>query len=129
MARVDHDGCRNCYGRAGRGAERYDCPAIMNTDQGSQYTSERLIEALKKRVIKFSMDGKDAWRDNFFVERLCRSVKYEDVYSHAYETPNTVKQELKRYFDFYPIHYPHPVHTRQTPDRAYFSQLATANVA
>ncbi len=109
--------------------EKHGCPEIMNTDQGSQYTSERFIEALKKRAIQISMDGKGAWRDNIFVERLWRSVKYEDMYLHAYETPNAVKQGLNRYFDFYNTHRPHQVHTGQTPDMAYFSQLAVAKVA
>ena len=99
---------------------QYGCPAIMNTDQGSQYTSERFIEALKKRAIQISMDGKGAWRDNLFVERLWRSVKDEDIYRHADETPSAVTQGLKRYFDFYNTHRPHQVHTGQTPDMAYF---------
>ena len=72
--------------------ETYVCPAIMNTDQGSQYTSARFIQAHQDQGIQVSMDGKGAWRDNIFVERLWRSVKYEDIYLHAYETPNEVKQ-------------------------------------
>jgi transposase InsO family protein len=72
--------------------EQYGCPAIMNTDQGSQYTSERFTQALKDRDIQISMDSKGAWRDNVFVERLWRSVKYEDIDLHAYETPTEVKQ-------------------------------------
>jgi transposase InsO family protein len=78
--------------------EQYGCPAIMNTDQGSQYTSERFTQALKDRDSQMSMNGKGAWRDNVFVERLWHSVKYEDIYLHAYETPSEVKQGLKRYF-------------------------------
>ncbi len=76
--------------------EKYGCPAIMNTDQGSQYTSDRFTQALKDRDIQISMDSKGAWRDNVFVERLWRSVKYEDIYLHAYETPTEVKQGLTR---------------------------------
>jgi len=109
--------------------EKYGCPAIMNTDQGSQYTSDRFTQALKDRDIQISMDGKGAWRDNIFVERLWRSVKYEDIYLHAYETPSDVKQGLKRYFEFYNTRRPHQAHTGQTPDTAYFNLLPVAEVA
>jgi len=109
--------------------EKYGCPAIMNTDQGSQYTSERFIQALKERDIQISMDGKGAWRDNIFVERLWRSVKYEDIYLHAYETPREVKQGLKRYFQFYNTDRPHQAHRGQTPDTAYFHLLPVTEVA
>jgi len=109
--------------------EKYGCPAIMNTDQGSQYTSDRFTQALKDRDIQISMDGKGAWRDNIFVERLWRSVKYEDIYLHAYETPSDVKQGLKRYFEFYNTCRPHRAHTGQTPDTAYFNLLPVAEVA
>ncbi len=109
--------------------EQYGCPAIMNTDQGSQYTSERFIQALKERDIQISMDGIGAWRDNIFVERLWRSVKYEDIYLHAYETPSEVKQGLKRYFQFYNTSRPHQAHTGQTPDTAYFHLLPVTEVA
>ena len=109
--------------------EKHGCPDIMNPDQGSHYTSERFIEALKKRDIQISMDGKGAWRDNVFVERLWRSVKYEDIYLHAYETPSAVKQGLKQYFDFYNTHRPHQAHTGLTPHTAYFTRLPVAEVA
>ena len=109
--------------------ETYGCPEIMNTDQGSQYTSERFIQALKEREIQMSMDGKGAWRDNIFVERLWRSVKYEDIYLQAYETPNEVKQGLKRYFQFYNTSRPHQAHRGQTPDTAYFNLLPVAEAA
>lgn len=109
--------------------ETYGCPTIMNTDQGSQYTSARFIQALQEQGIQVSMDGKGAWRDNIFVERLWRSVKYEDIYLHAYETPNEVKQGLKRYFAFYNSRRPHQAHTGRTPDTAYFTRLPVAEVA
>lgn len=109
--------------------QRYGCPAIMNTDQGSQYTSERFLQALKERDIQISMDGKGAWRDNIFVERLWRSVKYEDIYLHAYETPSAVKQGLKRYFAFYNTNRPHQAHAGQTPDTAYFKRMSVTEVA
>jgi putative transposase len=109
--------------------EKYGCPVIMNTDQGSQYTSDRFTQALKDRDSQISMDGKGAWRDNIFVERLWRSVKYEDIYLHAYETPRDVKQGLKRYFEFYNTSRPHRAHAGQTPDTAYFNLLPVAEVA
>jgi putative transposase len=109
--------------------ETYGCPAIMNTDQGSQYTSARFIQALQDQRIQVSMDGKGAWRDNIFVERLWRSVKYEDIYLHAYKTPDEVKQGLKRYFAFYNSRRPHQAHTGLTPDTAYFTRLPVAEVA
>jgi putative transposase len=67
--------------------ERYEVPEIFNTDQGSQFNSEAFTDVLKSHDITISMDGKGRWVDNVFVERLWRSVKYEDVYLHAYETP------------------------------------------
>ncbi len=109
--------------------EKYGCPGIMNTDQGSQYTSDRFIQALKDRDIQISMDGKGAWRDNILVERLWRSVKYEDIYLHAYATPTDVKHGLKRYFEFYNTRRPHRAHTGQTSDTAYFNQLPVTEVA
>ena len=72
---------------------------------------------------------KGAWRDNIFVERLWRSVKYEDIYLHAYETPSDVKQGLQRYFAFYTTRRPHRAHTGQTPDTAYCNLLPVAEVA
>ena len=101
----------------------------MNTDQGSQYTSERFIQALKDRAIQMSIDSKGAWRDNVFVERLWRSVKYEDMYLHAYETPSEVQQGLNWYLAFYNTKNPHQAHTGQPPDSAYFTQLPIGEVA
>ena len=72
-----------------------------NTDQGSQFTSEAFTGVLKDQGINISMDGKGRWVDNVFVERLWRSVKYEDVYLHAYETPTELRAGLARYFEFY----------------------------
>ncbi len=98
--------------------EEYGCPAIMNTDQASQYTSEGCTQALKDRAIQLSMNGKGAWRDNVFVERRWRSVKYEDMYLHAYEPTSEVKQGPKQYVVFYNTSPPNRAHTGQTPDTA-----------
>ena len=108
---------------------RHGKPEIFNTDQGSQFTSLAFTSVLIRNNIAISMDGKGSWRDNVFVERLWRSVKYEDIYLHAYETPNDVKQGLKRYFQFYNTSRPHQAHTGQTPDTAYFNLLPVAEVA
>jgi putative transposase len=81
--------------------QRFCPPEIFNTDQGSQFTSEAFTGVLKDQGINISMDGKGRWVDNVFVERLWRSVKYEDVYLRAYETPTELRAGLARYFEFY----------------------------
>ena len=95
-------------------------PEIMNTDQGSQFTSQPFTGLLKENDIRISMDGKGAWRDNVFVERLWRSVKYEEVYLHAYETVSMARAGLKRYFRFYNSRRPHSGLDQKTPDQVYF---------
>mgnify|MGYP002631589863 FL=1 len=79
----------------------YGRPQIFNTDQGSQFTSYAFTEALRSHGITISMDGKGSGRDNVFVERLWRNVKYEEVYLHAYESVSQAKEGLTRYFEFY----------------------------
>ena len=101
--------------------QRYGTPEIMNTDQGSQFTSNAFIETLKQNDIRISMDGKGCWRDNVFVERLWKSVKYEEVYLHGYETVSIAKQGLSRYFEFYNRQRPHTALDGRTPDMAYFN--------
>lgn len=103
--------------------EKHGTPEIMNTDQGSQFTSEAFTGLLKQHGIRISMDGKGSWRDNVFVERLWRSVKYEEVYLHAYDTTSDARQGLKRYFEFYNGRRPHSRLDGQTPDQFYFSSL------
>ena len=101
----------------------YGTPEIMNTDQGSQFTSQIFIGLLKKHDIRISMDGKGSWRDNVFVERLWRSVKYEDVYLRAYETVSAVRAGLCGYFNFYNARRPHSSLGGKTPDQVYFNAL------
>jgi putative transposase len=72
----------------------------MNTDQGSQFTSQAFTSLLKEHDIKISMDGKGSWRDNVFIERLWRSVKYEDIYLRAYDSASAVRTGLNRYFNW-----------------------------
>ena len=103
--------------------EKFGKPEIFNTDQGSQFTSLAFTNLLKDYDIRISMDGKGAWRDNVFVERLWRSVKYEEVYLHAYETVSAAKAGLDRYFKFYNSRRPHSSLDRQTPDQFYFESL------
>jgi putative transposase len=103
--------------------ERHGKPEIMNTDQGSQFTSQAFTGLLMKNDIQISMDGKGAWRDNVFVERLWRSVKYEEVYLYAYDTVSSAKAGLDRYFRFYNSRRPHSSLDGQTPDQFYFEAL------
>ena len=107
---------------------KYGRPSIFNTDQGSQFTSEAFIGVLTKNAIAISMDGKGSWRDNVFVERLWRSVKYEEVYLKAYDSVGEARASLGRYLDFYNRNRPHSSLDRRTPDEAYFnpSPLAAA---
>ncbi len=104
-------------------------PEIFNTDQGSQFTSTDFTGVLLDNAIAISMDGKGAWRDNVFVERLWRSVKYEEVYLRAYDTVSDARNSISRYFGFYNGRRPHSSLDRQTPDRAYFGQLPQAIAA
>lgn len=108
---------------------RYGAPEIMNTDQGSQFTSMSFTQLLKDNDIRISMDGKGCWRDNVFVERLWRSVKYEEVYLHAYETVSNARAGLDRYFRFYNSHRPHSSLDGKTPDEVYFNTPPLSLVA
>ena len=99
---------------------RFGAPEIFNTDQGSQFTAEEFTESLLGRAVRVSMDGKGRWVDNVFVERLWRSVKYETIYLHAYETVREVKTALKCYFHFYNESRPHQSLDYRTPDEMYF---------
>lgn len=103
---------------------RYGKPEIFNTDQGSQFTSMAFTQVLIQNDIKISMDGKGAWRDNVFVERVWKSVKYEEVYLHAYASVPEARASLGRYLNFYNTKRPHLSLDRQTPDRAYFNAMS-----
>ena len=98
-------------------------PEIVNTDQGSQFTSTAFTEVLHKHKIAISMDGRGAWRDNVFVERLWRSVKYEEVYLKAYDSVAEARASIGRYLAFYNSRRPHSSLDRRTPDQAYFDPL------
>ncbi len=99
---------------------RFGRPEIFNTDQGAQFTSEAFTGVLKAKEVAISMDGRGRWLDNVFIERLWRSVKYEDVYLRAYETPVALQAGLNRYFAFYNSRRRHTALDRRTPDAVYF---------
>ena len=109
--------------------ERHGAPEIFNTDQGSQFTSEAFTDVLKDHDIAISMDGKGRWIDNVFVERLWRSVKYEDIYLRAYETPTDLRAGLTRYFQFYNQRRRHSSLARRTPDTVYFDTVRLPQAA
>jgi len=101
---------------------RYGKPDIFNTDQGSQFTAAAFTGVLAEKGITISMDGKGAWRDNVFVERLWRSVKYEEVYLRAYESVSDARISIGRYLDFYNTRRPHQGLDGNAPDQAYFTK-------
>jgi putative transposase len=108
-----------CIAALEEAIDRYGAPEIFNTDQGSQFTSAAFLDVLRRHHIQISMDGRGCWRDNVFVERLWRSVKYEDVYLRAYETVSAVRAGLKRYFTFFNQRRPHTALDGRTPNQAY----------
>ncbi len=108
---------------------RHDKPDIFNTDQGSQFTSIAFTQVLKDAKIAISMDGKGAWRDNVFVERLWRTIKYEEVYLHAYSNVPEARAAIGKYITFYNTKRPHSSLDGKTPDQAYFNALSPIPVA
>ena len=111
------------YWHRGEALARHGRPEIFNTDQGSQFTSAAFTGLLLENAIAISMDGRGAWRDNVFVERLWRSVKYEEVYLRAYDSVGEARASLGRYLDFYNRRRPHSSLDARTPDHAYFNYL------
>ncbi|WP_371695654.1 IS3 family transposase [Pigmentiphaga sp. D-2] len=108
---------------------RYGLPDIVNTDQGSQFTASAFTEAVQSRGIRLSMDGKGSWRDNVFVERVWRSIKYEEVYLKAYESVSQARQSIGAYIQLYNQRRPHSSLADQTPDEAYFAMLPAIKTA
>jgi putative transposase len=108
-----------------------DCglPTMLNTDQGSQFTGTAFVGVVQQHGIQLSMDGKGSWRDNLFIERLWRSVKYEEVYLHAYDSVTEARHGLTRYFTFYNQGRPHSALDGQTPDMVYFAPLPQLEAA
>jgi integrase-like protein len=121
-------GCRSPWRRGSAEAleealAQNEKPEIFNTDQVSQFTSEAFTRQLKENEIAISMDGKGSWRDNVFVERIWRSIKYEEVYLHAYETVQQARTSIRRYLEFYNTARPHSSLKANTPDQVYFNRL------
>jgi putative transposase len=112
-----------CLEAVNEALAHYGRPEIFNTDQGSQFTSGAFTDVLVENAIAISMDGKGAWRDNVFVERLWRSVKYEEVYLRAYDTVADARAWIGRYLGFYNRKRPHSSLDARTPDQAYFTRL------
>jgi putative transposase len=112
-----------CLDAVAEALARHGRPEIFNTDQGSQFTSAAFTDLLVENRIAISMDGRGAWRDNVFVERLWKSVKYEEVYLRAYDTVSDARVSIGRYLGFYNSRRPHSSLDRQTPDQAYFTRL------
>ncbi len=121
---------------------RHGKPEIFNTpsrallrntrravDQGSQFTSTDFIKVLASREIKISMDGKGAWRDNVFAERLWRAIKYEEAYLRAYAGVSEARASIGRYLGFYNTRRPHSSLDGKTPDQAYFNMMSSVPVA
>jgi putative transposase len=116
---MDTDFCIEALNEA---MNRYGTPEIFNSDQGAQFTSTAFTEVLKQHNIRISMDGKGRWIDNVFIERLWPSVKYEEVYLHAYENINQAKEGLKKYFLFYNTKRKHQT-LKSKPDEVYYADL------
>jgi putative transposase len=108
---------------------RHGKPEISNTDQGSQFTGSAFTDVLTNNGIAISMDGKGAWRDNVFVERLWRSVKYEEVYLRAYDSVSEARASIGHYLNFYNGRRPHSSLDGATPDQAYFNPLPLRTAA
>jgi putative transposase len=123
---MDTSFCREAVEEA---LERHGAPEIFNTDQGSQFTSEAFTGLLKDNGIAVSMDGKGSWRDNVFVERLWKSVKYEEVYLRAYDSVSEARAALGRYFRFYNSRRPHSSLGGMTPDEFYARSLPAPQAA
>ena len=108
-----------CVEAAAEAIGRFGRPEVFNTDQGSQFTDEAFTTPLLAQGILVSMDGKGRWIDNVFVERLWRSLKHEEVYLHAYETPAEAREKIGAYFEYYNFERPHQALGYQTPDAFY----------
>ena len=107
----------------------YGCPEIFNTDQGSQFTAEAFTDTLQSKNIAISMDGKGRWMDNVFIERLWKSVKYEDIYLKSYGSMTETRRGLSEYFKFYNEKRWHQNFDRKTPSMVYFDSLAQKQAA
>ena len=122
---MDTDFCIEALNEA---IDRYGEPEIFNSDQGAQFTSNAFTDVLKQHEIRISMDGKGRWVDNVFIERLWRSVKYEEVYLHAYDSLTEARNGLKKYFQFYNSKRKHQA-LKAKPDERYYDDLPIIEMA
>ena len=118
-----------CVDALNEAIEKYGAPEVFNSDQGSQFTSDDFTQVLKDNKINISMDGKGRWVDNVIVERLWKSVKYEHVYLHAYESVAEAREQLGGYLDFFNSRRAHSSLDRRTPDMVYFNTPSQAQAA
>jgi len=116
------DALQEAYARFGK-------PEIVNTDQGSQFTAQDFVDTVINQGVKLSMDGRGAWRDNVFVERIWRSVKYERVYLRAYASVSAARQDIAQYIDWYNIDRGHSSHDGKTPEQVWLSGLPSVTEA
>jgi len=123
---MDDDFCVSALQSAIR---RYGKPGIFNTDQGVQFTGKAFTGVLKDNDIRISMDGKGRWMDNVFIERLWRSVKYEEIYTKEYDSVTELIQSLKQYFNFYNFERSHQALDGKTPADLYFGTAAALKAA
>ena len=119
MAVVEHDGCRLLCRGAGGGPGPVRQARDLHTDQGSQFTSQAFTTVLREAEVRISMDGRGRWMDNVFIERLWRSLKYECVYLHAFETGSELRTGLGRWITYYNTQRPHSGLAGRTPVEAY----------
>ncbi len=108
---------------------RHGTPEIINTDQGSQFTAFEFVQTAKNQGCKLNMDGRGAWRDNIFVERLWKTVKYERVYLYAYDSVSEARSSIMQYLTWYNQARPHSKLDKMTPDEAYDNMLPAVNLA
>ena len=118
-----------CLDAVDEALARHGRPEIFNTDQGSQFTSAAFTGLLSENAIRISMDGRGSWRDNVFIERLWRSVKYEEVYLRAYDSVAEARSSLGLYLGFYNRKRPHSSLDGRTPDHVYFGGLTVSEAA
>lgn len=118
-----------CVAALEEAIDRHGCPQIVNTDQGSQFTSSAFVELVHRHGIALSMDGKGSWKDNVFIERFWRTLKYEEVYLRAYESVSAARESIRKYLAFYNGRRPHTANNDLTPDVAYFGALSIKSAA
>jgi putative transposase len=118
-----------CLAAVEEALAKYGTPQIFNTDQGSQFTSADFTDLLKAHGIAISMDGKGCWRDNVFVERFWKSIKYEAIYLHAYDSVSDARAGIGGYIEFYNTRRPHQSLDGATPQSVYFNSLLVPKAA